>query len=91
MNRQELLSKLSEKNGMTKKDNDVFLTSFTEAVTEELAQGGDVSLVGFGKFSVVERAERIGRNPQSGEEIIIKASKAPKFKAGKVLKEATNN
>ena len=67
-----------------------FINAFTGTVTEELAKGEKVQLIGFGTFEVTERAERIGRNPKTKEEMIIEASKAPKFKAGKALKDAVN-
>ena len=90
MNKSELIVAISEKAGLTKKDSEKALKAFEEAVTEELKKGGKVQLVGFGSFDVAERAARTGRNPQSGEEISIPASKAPRFKVGKALKDAIN-
>ena len=90
MNKTELVAAMAEKAGFSKKDTEAVLKAFTEVVAEELKNGGKVQLVGFGNFEVSERAERIGRNPQTGEEMIIAASKAPKFKAGKALKDAIN-
>ncbi|MFZ7121665.1 MAG: HU family DNA-binding protein [Eubacteriaceae bacterium] len=90
MNKAELVSVLTEKSGLTKKDNEKVLNAFIETISEELQKGEKVSLVGFGTFDVRERAERKGRNPKTMEELIIPASKAPGFKAGKALKEAVN-
>ena len=90
MNKTELVSAMSEKSGLSKKDAESALKAFTEVVSEELVAGGKVQLVGFGTFEVAERAAREGRNPQSGEVMKIAASKAPKFKAGKALKDMVN-
>ena len=90
MNRTELISAMSENADMTKVDTEKALKAFVDTVTEELKNGGKVQLVGFGTFEVSERAARTGRNPQTGEEIQIAASKTPKFKAGKALKTAVN-
>lgn len=90
MNKQELISEMSEKTNMSKKDMGAALEAFMDVVREELKANGKVQLVGFGTFEVSERAERMGRNPQTGEEMLIKASKAPKFKAGKAFKDAVN-
>jgi len=90
MNKGELVSAVAEKAGLTKKDTEKVLKAFEEAVVQELAKGGKVQMVGFGTFEISERAARVGRNPQSGAPMNIPASKAPKFKAGKVLKEAVN-
>ena len=90
MNKTELVAAIAEKADMSKKDAEKALKAFEEVVTEELKNGGKVQLVGFGTFEVSERAERMGRNPQTGEDMIIAASKAPKFKAGKALKDAVN-
>jgi DNA-binding protein HU-beta len=75
---------------MSKKDSEKLLGAFVEVVTDELVKGGKVQLVGFGTFEVAERAAREGRNPQTGKPMKLPASKAPKFKAGKVLKDAVN-
>ncbi len=88
MTKAELVAKIAEKAGLSKKDAEAALNAFMDAVKEALAAGEKVSLVGFGTFEVVERAERKGRNPQTGEEITIPATKAPKFRPGKGLKEA---
>ena len=90
MNKAELVAAMAEKADLSKKDAEAALKAFTDVITEELKKGEKVQLVGFGTFEVSERAERIGRNPQSGEEMIIAASKAPKFKAGKALKDMIN-
>ena len=90
MNRTELISAMSEKSELTKIDTEKALKAFIDTVTEELKNGGKVQLVGFGTFEVTERAERNGRNPKTGEAITIHASKSPKFKAGKALKDIVN-
>lgn len=87
MNRVELISAIAKDSGLTKKDTDIFLKAFIDNVSKALAKGDDVSLVGFGTFSVSERSARTGRNPLTGETIKIKATKCPKFKAGKALKD----
>ncbi|MEZ0536974.1 HU family DNA-binding protein [Caldicellulosiruptoraceae bacterium PP1] len=88
MNKNELISAMAEKSGLTKKDAEKALNAFVDAVTEALQNNDKVQLVGFGSFEVRERAERVGRNPQTQEEIKIPATKVPVFKAGKVLKDA---
>ena len=90
MNKTELVAAVAEQADITKKDADKAITAFTEVVAKELRNGGKIQLVGFGTFEVSERAEREGRNPQTGETMKIAASKAPKFKAGKALKDAVN-
>ena len=90
MNKAELVAAMAEKAGISKKDAEAALKAFTEVVAEELKKGEKLQLVGFGTFEVSERAERTGRNPQTGAEMVIPASKAPKFKAGKALKDAIN-
>ena len=91
MNKAELVASMAEKANMTKKDAEVALNAFIEAVGEALAKGDKVQLVGFGTFEVRDRKAREGRNPRNPEEVInIPASKAPVFKAGKGLKEAVN-
>ena len=90
MNKTELIDAMASKTGMTRKNAEVALNAFVETVSEELVKGGKVALTGFGTFEVSERAEREGRNPQTGETMKIAASKAPKFKAGKVLKDQVN-
>ena len=90
MNKTELISAMSENANMTKVDAEKALKAFIDTVTEELKNGGKVQLVGFGTFEVTERAERQGRNPKTGEAITIPASKSPKFKAGRSLKDIVN-
>jgi DNA-binding protein HU-beta len=91
MNKAELVASMAEKANMTKKDAETALNAFIEAVSEALAKGDKVQLVGFGTFEVRDRKAREGRNPRNPEEVIkIPASKAPIFKAGKGLKEAVN-
>lgn len=88
MNKTELISAMAEKAELSKKDAEKALTTFTNIVADTLVDGDRVSITGFGTFEVVERAARTGRNPQTGESIQIQASKSPKFKAGKALKDA---
>ena len=90
MNKTELISVIAEKSGLSKKDSEKALSAAIESITEALAEGNKVQLVGFGTFEVSERAARDGRNPQTGKKMKIKASKAPKFKAGKALKDYVN-
>lgn len=90
MNKTELISAIAEKTDLSKKDSEAALKAFTDIVTEELKKGEKIQLVGFGTFEVAERAARTGRNPQTGEEMTIPASKIPKFKAGKALKDTIN-
>ena len=90
MNKQELVSAIAGKAEATKKDTEKFLAAFEETVTEELAKGGKIQMVGFVTIDVAERAARKGKNPQTGKPIDIPASKAPRFKAGKSLKDAVN-
>lgn len=90
MNKTELVAAMADKAELTKKDADAALKAFTEVVEETLKAGDSIQLIGFGTFEVAERAERTGRNPQTGAEMVIPASKAPKFKAGKALKDALN-
>lgn len=90
MNKVELVAAIAEKSELTKVDAEKALKAFIDTVTDELKNGGKVQLVGFGTFEVGERAERQGRNPKTGETITIPASKSPKFKAGKALKDIVN-
>ncbi len=90
MNKTELVAAIAEKTELSKKDSEKALKAFIDVVTEELQKGEKIQLVGFGTFEVIERAAREGRNPLTGEKMKIKASKAPKFKAGKALKDAVN-
>ncbi len=90
MTKSELVDKIAAKAALTKAAAEKALNAFTSSVTDALKKGGKVTLVGFGTFSTTKRAARKGRNPQTGKEIKIKASTAPKFKAGKSLKDAVN-
>ena len=90
MNKTELVAAIAKKTELSKKDAEKALKAFTDVVAEELKKGEKVQVVGFGTFEVAERAAREGRNPHTGEPMPIAASKAPKFKAGKALKDAIN-
>lgn len=90
MNKSQLIEKIAHNADITKTEAERALNALTGAVTEELASGGDVALVGFGTFSVSARTARTGRNPKTGEAIEIAAANVPKFKAGKSLKDAVN-
>ena len=90
MNRTELVAAMAEKTQLSKKDADLALKAFIDVVSEEMQKGEKVQLVGCGTFEVSERAAREGRNPQTGETMTIAASKSPKFKAGKALKDLVN-
>ncbi|MCM3213126.1 HU family DNA-binding protein [Niallia taxi] len=88
MNKTELINAVAESSELSKKDSTRVVDSVMETITKALKNGGKVEILGFGAFSVSERAARKGRNPQTGEEIEIAASKSPSFKAGKKLKDA---
>ena len=88
MNKTELVSAMAERLGASKKHSEEALTVALDLITEALAEGEKVQLVGFGSFEVRERAPRIGRNPRTKEEVTIPASKAVQFKSGKVLPRA---
>ena len=90
MNKTELVAAMAEKTELSKKDAEKALKAFTDVVAEELKKGEKVQLVGFGTFEVAEREAREGRNPRTGETMTIAASKTPKFKAGKALKDSLN-
>ena len=90
MNKTELIAAVAEKAEISKKDAEKAVKAFTDVVTEELVNGGKVQLVGFGNFEVSERPAREGRNPRTGETMTIAASKTPKFKPGKALKDEIN-
>lgn len=90
MNKTELIAAMAEKAGISKKDAEKALTAFTNVVANVLVGGDKVAITGFGTFEVKKRAARTGRNPKTGETITISASKSPKFKAGKALKDAVN-
>ena len=90
MNKTELVAAMAKDTNLSKKDVEAVLKSFIDVVTDELKKGEKIQLVGFGTFEVSTRAAREGRNPQTGEAMKIAASKSPKFKAGKALKDALN-
>ncbi|MBE5836019.1 MAG: HU family DNA-binding protein [Butyrivibrio sp.] len=90
MNKQELVAAIAKDTGLSKAASEKAVNAFTNAVTKELKKKGKVALVGFGTFDVTKRAAREGRNPQTGAKIKIAATNAPRFKAGKALKEAVN-
>ena len=90
MNKTEFIAAVAEKAEISKKDSEKALKAFVDVVAEQLKAGDKVQLVGFGTFEVSERAAGEGRNPQTGETMTIAACKAPKFKAGKALKDAIN-
>ena len=90
MNKAELVAAVAEKTGSTKKDAELAVNAFVSCVEGALVKGEKVQLIGFGTFEISERAARTGKNPQTGKEIKIPASKSPKFKAGKALKDLVN-
>ncbi len=90
MKKTDLISAIAKKTGLSNSNAKAAADAFIEVVAEELANGGSVQLIGFGTFDVQERPARKGRNPLTGEEITIKASKSPRFKAGKALKDKVN-
>lgn len=90
MNKAELITAMASKADLSKKDVEAALKAFIDVVSDELKNGEKIQLVGFGTFDTSERAAREGRNPQTGEPMKIAASKAPRFKAGKALKDAIN-
>ncbi len=90
MNKSELVSAIAEDTKLTKKDVETVVKSFVDTVSKALEKGDDVQLIGFGTFTVVDRAERKSINPATKQEMIVPASKSPKFKAGKALKELVN-
>lgn len=90
MNKAELIAAVAEKAELSKKDAEKAVKALTDVISEELVKGEKIQLVGFGTFEVSERAEREGRNPKNGEPMTIPASKTPKFKAGKALKDLVN-
>ena len=90
MNKTELVAAIADSADLTKKDAEKAVNSFTEVITKALKKGDKVQLVGFGTFEVKKTAARTGHNPRTGEKLKIKASKAPKFKAGKAFKDAVN-
>lgn len=91
MNKTELVANVAEKASLSKKVAEQALGAIIESIEEALVEGDKVQLIGFGTFEVKDRAARTGRNPQTGKEIKIAASRNPVFKAGKALKDAVNN
>ena len=90
MNKVELVAEIAKNTGLTKVDSEKATEALLNTVAAALKKGDEVRLVGFGTFSIASREATTGRNPRTGEEIKIAASKQPKFKAGKVLKDALN-
>ena len=90
MNKNELIAAVAEKAGLSKKDTEAAVNAVVDVIAAALAEGDKVQLVGFGAFEVKTRAERIGRNPKTKEEIKIPASKVPVFKPGKALKDTVS-
>ena len=90
MNKQELIAAIANRTELSKKDAEKALKAFTDVVAEELKKGEKIQLVGFGTFEVSERAAREGRNPRTGATMKIEATRMPKFKAGKALKDMMN-
>ena len=90
LNKQELVANVAEQASLTKKDAEKAVNAIFETIKSALAEGDKIQLIGFGTFEVKDRAARTGRNPQTGKEIKIAASKNPVFKAGKALKDAVN-
>jgi len=90
LNKSELISAVAEKADLTKKDAEKAVNALFKSIEEALARNDKVQLVGFGTFEIKERAARVGRNPRTGEEIKIPATRVPSFKAGKALKEAVS-
>ncbi|WP_101876571.1 HU family DNA-binding protein [Lachnoclostridium edouardi] len=91
MNKTDLVAAIAERTELSKKDAEKAVKAFTDVISEELANSGKIQLVGFGTFEVSERPEREGRNPKTGEPMKIAASRTPKFKPGRVLKDMVNN
>lgn len=90
MTKTQLIEMIAEKGKLSKKDAEAALKAFIESVNIALAEGDEISLVGFGNFAVRERQARTGHNPKTGEKVEIKACKVPVFRAGKLLREAVN-
>lgn len=90
MNKNELIAAVAEATGISKKDTTAVVGAVLDKITEAMAAGDKVQLIGFGTFETRDRGERTGRNPRTGEEIKVEACKNPTFKAGKALKDAVN-
>lgn len=91
MNRKELVTEIASRSQLTQKDVDKVLTNFFDIVGDTLTKGDKIQIAGFGTFEVREKKARTGKNPRTGEPMEIAASKAPAFKAGKLLKEKVNS
>ncbi len=91
MNKSELIDAVASSTGFTKVNAEKAVASVFSTISDELSKGGSFSLIGFGTFSVSQRAARVGKNPQTGEKLNIAAKKVAKFSPGKALKEAVNN
>ena len=90
MNKSELIQAIADEAELNKRDAAEFVDAFVSVVTQAMKDGKDVTLVGFGSFHTAQSAERKGRNPKTGESLIIAARNTPKFRAGKALKDAVN-
>ena len=90
MNKSELIQAIADEAELSKHDAEEFINAFISVVTQEIKDGKDVTLVGFGSFHTAQSAERQGRNPKTGEPLTIAARKTPKFRPGKALKDAVN-
>lgn len=90
MNKAELISAVAEASGVSKKDTEAVIKATFEAIEKAMVNGDKVQVIGFGTFETRERAERVGKNPQTQETVTIPACKVPAFKAGKGLKDAVN-
>lgn len=90
MNKTEVIAQVAKKAGLTKKDAEKAVNALLESVQSALREGDKVQIIGFGIFEAKERSARMGRNPRTGQELEIPASKYPVFKAGKALKDAVN-
>lgn len=88
MNKTQLIEQMAESSGLSKADSGKALDAFIDSITKALVNGEEISLIGFGRFHVTVRDERIGRNPQTGQQITIPAGKQPRFTPGKTLKNA---
>lgn len=88
MNKSSLIAAVAQKAGLSKKDADAAVNAVIDVIADTLKEGDKVQIIGFGSFEVKERPERLGRNPSTGEAIVIPASKSPVFKAGKALKDS---
>jgi DNA-binding protein HU-beta len=90
VNKTELVERIAQKSDLSRKDAEVAVDAALKTIEEQLANGGEITLTGFGKFHVADRGARMGRNPQTGAPIEIKASRVPRFSAGSKLKQVVN-